>query len=98
MAPARLPSGAPEIAPHPVRARLARSQQRILPGMSSPVRNPAPHSRGIMLVPVGHREPKHTGWTVFAGLMLLLAGTLNLVWGCRELVTDYYFSGDPLMT
>jgi len=65
--------------------------------MSSPVRNPAPHSRGIMLVPVGHREPKHTGWTVFAGLMLLLAGTLNLVWGFLELVNDYYFSGDTLM-
>jgi hypothetical protein len=56
-----------------------------------------PHVRGIMLVPIRYREPEHTGWTVFAGLMLLLAGSLNVIWGFLELVNDYYFSGDTLM-
>jgi hypothetical protein len=55
-----------------------------------------PHARGIMLMPTRYIEPKHTGWTVFAGLMLLLAGTLNIVWGFLELLNDYYFSGDTL--
>ena len=32
-----------------------------------------PHARGIMLMPTRYIEPKHAGWTVFAGLMLLLA-------------------------
>ena len=69
-----------------------------LPAMAEPLRTlETPHVPGIMVVPVRHREPKHTGWTVFAGLILLLAGTLNLVWGFLEIVNDYYFSGDTLM-
>ena len=57
-----------------------------------------PHAPGIMLIPSPPGlAPKHTGWTVFAGLMLVLAGFINLVWGFFEIANDYYFTGDTLM-
>jgi hypothetical protein len=53
---------------------------------------------GIMLIPTVPRpRPAHTGWTVFAGLMLLLGGLWNVVWGFFEILNDYYFSGNTLL-
>jgi hypothetical protein len=68
--------------------------------MDEPVRLiEPPHVAGIMLIPTVPRlRQAHMGWTVFAGLALLLMGTLNLVWGFFEILNDYYFSGDTLMT
>jgi hypothetical protein len=67
--------------------------------MDEPVRLiEPPHVPGIMLIPTVPRpRPAHTGWTVFAGLMLLLGGLWNVVWGFFEILNDYYFSGDTLL-
>jgi len=56
-----------------------------------------PRGDGIQLIPtVPSPRPAHTGWTVFAGLALLPLALLNLMWGCFEILNDYYFTGDTL--
>ncbi|HEX6461390.1 MAG TPA: hypothetical protein VF032_20905 [Thermoleophilaceae bacterium] len=56
-----------------------------------------PQGDGILLVPtVPQRREAHTGWTAFAGIMILLAALVNLVWGFFEIANDYYFSGDTV--
>jgi hypothetical protein len=40
---------------------------------------------------------KGTGWAAFAGMMILVAGTFNLVWGFVALVQDDYFASDQLL-
>ena len=73
---------------------------RTLARMDEPVRLiEPPHVAGILLIPTVPRlRQAHTGWTVFAGLGLLLMGAWNLVWGFFEILNDYYFTGDTLMT
>lgn len=56
-----------------------------------------PRGDGILLIPtVPQPRAAHTGWTAFAGLMLLVAGLVNLVFGFFEIANDYYFTGDTL--
>ena len=40
---------------------------------------------------------KGTGWAAFAGMMILVAGTFNLIWGFVALVQDDYFASDQLL-
>lgn len=40
---------------------------------------------------------KGTGWAGFAGMMVLVVGTLNLIWGFVALVQDDYFASDQLL-
>ena len=40
---------------------------------------------------------KGTGWAGFAGTMILVAGTLNIIWGFVALVQDDYFAADQLL-
>lgn len=40
---------------------------------------------------------KGTGWAGFAGMMILVAGTFNLIWGFVALVQDDYFAADSLL-
>jgi len=57
----------------------------------------APRGDGILLIPtVPKPRPAHTGWTAFAGVMFLITGLLNIVWGFFEIANDYYFSGDTV--
>jgi hypothetical protein len=50
-----------------------------------------------MLIPtVPHPREAHTGWTAFAGVMLIVVALLNLVWGFFEIANDYYFTGDTV--
>jgi uncharacterized membrane protein AbrB (regulator of aidB expression) len=56
-----------------------------------------PRQEGILLVPsVPQPREAHTGWTVFAGALMLLAGLVNIVWGFFEILNDYYFTGDTV--
>jgi uncharacterized membrane protein HdeD (DUF308 family) len=66
--------------------------------MEEPVRiiDP-PRSDGIMLVPTVPRpRAAHTGWTVFAGTMMVIVGLWNIVFGFFEILNDYYFTGDTV--
>jgi hypothetical protein len=67
--------------------------------MDEPVRLiEPPQSDGILLIPTVPRQPSaHTGWTAFAGTMILLAGLVNIGWGFFEILNDYYFTGDTLL-
>jgi hypothetical protein len=57
----------------------------------------APRGDGILLIPTVPRpRAAHTGWTAFAGIMILISAVGNLVWGFFEIVNDYYFSGDTV--
>jgi hypothetical protein len=38
-----------------------------------------------------------TGWAAFAGMMVLVVGTFNLIWGFVALVQDDYFVADELL-
>ena len=38
-----------------------------------------------------------TGWAAFAGTMILVLGTFNLIWGISALVNDDYFRVDELL-
>ena len=38
-----------------------------------------------------------TGWAGFAGTMILVVGTFNLIWGFVALVEDTYFASDELL-
>ena len=38
-----------------------------------------------------------TGWAAFAGTMILVLGTFNLIWGISALVNDDYFRADELL-
>jgi hypothetical protein len=40
---------------------------------------------------------KGTGWAGFAGMMILVVGTFNLIWGFVALVQDDYFASDQLL-
>lgn len=40
---------------------------------------------------------KGVGWAGFAGMMVLVAGTFNLIWGFVALVKDDYFVSDQLL-
>ena len=40
---------------------------------------------------------KGRGWAGFAGMMILIAGTFNLIWGFAALVQDTYFASDELL-
>jgi hypothetical protein len=56
-----------------------------------------PRSDGVLLIPtVPEPREAHTGWTVFAGIVLLLAALVNLVYGFFEILNDYYFTGDTV--
>jgi hypothetical protein len=56
-----------------------------------------PRVEGIILIPtVPQPRPAHTGWTVFAGLVMIVIGLWNVVWGFLEIANDYYFTGDTL--
>jgi hypothetical protein len=37
------------------------------------------------------------GWAGFAGMMILVVGTFNLIWGLVALVQDDYFAADQLL-
>ncbi len=37
------------------------------------------------------------GWAGFAGMMILVVGTLNVIWGLVALVQDTYFASDQLL-
>jgi hypothetical protein len=37
------------------------------------------------------------GWARFAGMMILVVGTFNLIWGFVALVQDDYFASDQLL-
>lgn len=37
------------------------------------------------------------GWAGFAGMMILVVGTFNLIWGFVALVQDDYFAADQLL-
>jgi hypothetical protein len=66
--------------------------------MDEPVRLiEPPHVAGIMLIPTVPRvRAAHTGWTAFAGTMMLIAGLWNIVFGFFEILNDYYFTGDTV--
>ncbi len=38
-----------------------------------------------------------TGWAAFAGMMVLIVGTFNVIWGFVALVQDDYFVADELL-
>lgn len=40
---------------------------------------------------------KGRGWAGFAGMMILIVGTFNLIWGFVALVQDEYFASDQLL-
>ena len=40
---------------------------------------------------------KGTGWAGFAGMMILVVGTFNVIWGLVALVQDTYFASDQLL-
>jgi hypothetical protein len=40
---------------------------------------------------------KGTGWAGFAGMMILVVGTFNVIWGFVALVQDDYFASDQLL-
>jgi hypothetical protein len=40
---------------------------------------------------------KGTGWAGFAGTMILVVGTFNIIWGFVALVQDTYFASDELL-
>lgn len=40
---------------------------------------------------------KGTGWAGFAGMMILVVGTFNIIWGFVALVQDDYFASDQLL-
>jgi hypothetical protein len=40
---------------------------------------------------------KGTGWAGFAGMMILVVGTFNVIWGFVALVEDDYFAADSLL-
>lgn len=40
---------------------------------------------------------KGTGWAGFAGTMILVVGTFNIIWGFVALVQDDYFAADQLL-
>ena len=37
------------------------------------------------------------GWAGFAGMMILVVGTFNVIWGLVALVQDTYFASDQLL-
>jgi hypothetical protein len=86
-------------APRTDRVMRACRTTRTLARMDEPVRLiEPPHVAGILLIPTVPRlRQAHTGWTVFAGLVLLLMAAWNLVWGFFEILNDYYFTGDTVM-
>jgi hypothetical protein len=60
--------------------------------------------RGLMRVPVGpaglnarRREPAGGGWLLFAGTMVLIAATVDAVFGIAALADSDSFSGDELL-
>jgi hypothetical protein len=38
-----------------------------------------------------------TGWAGFAGVMIFVVGTFNVIWGIAALVSDDYFVADELL-
>lgn len=57
---------------------------------------------GIMRVPVGpaarrRRKPPGVGWLRFAGTMVLVAATIDGIYGIRALANDDSFSADELL-
>jgi hypothetical protein len=40
---------------------------------------------------------KGTGWAGFAGTMILVVGTFNIIWGLVALTQDTYFAADELL-
>jgi hypothetical protein len=43
------------------------------------------------------RARKGTGWAGFAGTMILIVGTFNVIWGLVALIEDDYFVADELL-
>jgi hypothetical protein len=41
--------------------------------------------------PVSERAPEGEGWVVFAGLMLVIAATLNIIWGIAAIAESGFF-------
>jgi hypothetical protein len=40
---------------------------------------------------VSEAAPKGTGWVVFAGIMLAIAATLNIIWGVAAVAGSGFF-------
>jgi hypothetical protein len=43
------------------------------------------------------QERTSHGWAVFVAVYLLIAGTLNLIWGIAALENKYYFTSEGLL-
>jgi hypothetical protein len=39
-------------------------------------------------------ESRVTGWWVFAGILLLIAGTLNVIWGIAAIGNSHFFTSN----
>lgn len=39
-------------------------------------------------------EPQGTGWIVFAGIMISLAGILNIIWGIAAIEHSSFFTAN----
>ena len=41
------------------------------------------------------RQDAGTGWVTFAGIMIMLAGVLNVIWGIAAISSSGFFVGSP---
>lgn len=56
------------------------------PGLQSATRDPAGRPRTV--------EPRGAGWLLFAGIMLLIIGALNVIYGIAAISDSRFFAND----